>query len=225
MRLLALFFCVTTLAFGDELLRPTTDANSTSTSFGCSGTNVAFTSFPNAYDAAGLSTSSNGSVTGGGCQKFINGNCVVAGRNQFSARLFSGWLASGNSWASLTLNVNWASQVGSLPQDSSCVAYSINGGTSWTSIACASGLRTQATSTVVLPTTQNLTQLRVGICVLGQGAETGDGIAGQETITVWDIWTLGTNNVPPTPAAPSPAGRPSDPLIISRWLEELMEMA
>lgn len=225
MRLLALFFCVTTLAFGDELLRPVTDANSTSTSYGCSGTNVTFTSFPKAYDAAGLATSSNGSVTGGPCGHFFNGNCTSAGRNQFSARLFSGWPASGNTWAGLTLNVSWATGGGSLAADNTCLAYSINSGTNWTSLGCSAVLRAQATSTVSLATSQDLTKLRVGICVMGQGGELGDGLPGSDDITIWDIWTLGTNNVPAPPPPPSPASRPSDPVIVSRRLEELENMA
>lgn len=225
MRLLALFFCITTLTFGDELLRPTADANSTNTNYGCSGTNVTFTSFPNAYDAAGLATSSTGSVAGGGCQKFIGGNCVVPGKNQYSARLFSGWMTSGNSWASLTINVNSSSGGGFLGSDSACIAYSTNGGGTWTSIRCSGTGWAQSTSTVSISTGQNLSQLQVGICVQGTGFPNGGSGSGTDSITVWDIWTLGTNNVPPTPAAPSPAGKPSDPLIISRWLEELMEMA
>lgn len=223
MRLLALILCTASLAFGDELLRPTTDANSTSTSYGCSGTNVTFTSFPNARDAAGLATSSHGLVTGGGCQKFLNGNCVVAGHNQFSARLFSGWPSSGNQWASLTLNVNWATAGGSLPQDNTCVAYSTNSGMTWTSLACSAAIRAQATSTATLSPTQDLTKLRVGVCVLGQGGEVGDGAQGSDDITIWDIWTFGTNNVPPPAPAPSPAALPSDPVIISRRWKELLE--
>lgn len=223
MRLFVLFFCITSLAFGDELLRPTTDANSSSTAYGCAGTNVISTAFPKAYDSAGLATSSIGFISGGGCKKVLNGQCVVPGNNQFSARLFSGWPASGTQWASLTLNVNWATDGGSLAADTACVAYSLNAGMSWAPLACSQNLRAQGTSTISLSPTQDLTKLRIGTCILAQGAETGDGIAGSDDITIWDIWTFGTNNVPPPPPAPSPASQPNDPVIVSRWWQELME--
>lgn len=224
MRLLALILCTASLAFGDELLRPTTDANSISSSYGCTGSNVSSTSFTNGHDSAGLATSSNENLIGGGCQKFLNGQCVVSGHNLFFARLFSAWPSSGTQWASLTLNVNWATGGGTLAQDISCIAYSTNAGSSWTSLACSGITRAQGTSTATLSPTQDLTKVRVGICVLAQGAETGDGVQGQDDITIWDIWTLGTNNVPVPPPAPSPVSLPSDPVIFSRWLEELMEM-
>lgn len=225
MKLLALFFCITSLAFGDELLRPTTDANSTTTAFGCSGTNVMFTSFPNAHDAAGLATSSNGSVTGGGCQKFISGNCVVPGHNQFSARLFSVWPSTSNTFASLTLNVNSASTGGFLGSDAACISYSTNAGATWTTLRCGGTGWTQITSTAALSPIQDLTKLQVGICVEGTGFPSGGSGTGVDDITVWDIWTLGTNNVPAPPPPPSPAARPSDPVIVSRWREELENMA
>lgn len=224
MRLLALILCTASLAFGDELLRPVTDANSASTSYGCNGTNVTFTSFPNAHDGAGLATFSNGSVTGGPCQKFQNSSCIVPGHNNFSARLFSGWPASGNQWNSLTLNVNSASGGGFLISDIACVAYSVNAGATWISLKCGGSGWAQITSTATLSPTQDLTMLRVGICVEGTGFPAGNTGSGEDDITIWDIWTLGTNNVPPPPPAPSPSSRPSDPIIFSRWWEQLMEM-
>ena len=223
LRLWTLILCTAGLTFGDELLRPSADATSSATSYGCSGTNVAFTSFPNAHDAAGLSTSSSGSVSGGGCRKFTNGECVVPGANQFSARLFNTWPSSGNTWASLTLNINSLSSGGFLSQDSACLAYSLNSGMTWTSIRCAQGGWIQVTNTVSIPVAQDLTKLQVGICVQGTGFPIGGGSSGSDSIQVWDIWTLGTNNVPPTPPAGSGTSRPTDPVIISRWWQQLLE--
>lgn len=222
LRLFTLILCTASLAFGDELLRPSVDATSTAT-IGCTGTNVVFTSFPNARDAAGLATSSNGSVTGGPCGHFVGGNCTVAGKNHFSTRVFSGWSAAGTTWNSLTINVNWSTLGGSFPTDTACVAYSINSGMTWTTLLCSPTARAQATSSASLATSQDLTKLRVGICVMGQGADLGDGFPGNDDITVWDIWTLGTNNAPIPPPAGSGTSRPTDPVIISRWWQQLLE--
>lgn len=221
MRLLALILCTTSLAFGDELLRPTTDANSGSTAYGCSGTNIASQSFANAHDAAGLATSSSGQASGGPCQKILNGQCVVQGHNQFLARTFTGWPASGNTWAGLTINVNWSSGGGSLPLDKICIAYSVNSGSGWISLVCSSAGQSQGTTSAALNPGQDLTKLQVGICIMAQG--TSDAGQGFDDLRVWDIWTLGTNNVPPPTPSPSPAGRPNDPIIISRWWQELLE--
>jgi len=49
-------------------------------------------------------------------------------------------------------------------------------------------------------------EVLVGICVEGTGFPSGGSGSGFDDITVWDIWTLGTNNVPAPPPAPRRAG-------------------
>ena len=180
-----------------ELLRPTAEMNIMS-GLGCVGFNQASGNMPLAYDAAGLTTSSSQSASG------------TTSVSHFKARAFITWAPTSNTYSALTLNVNTAS-AGSTGSDGLAeIDYSINSGTSWTAIRSSGGGWSQTTDVVTLSAAQDLTKLRVAICVEGDRDPT---VPGSDSIQVFDIWTLGTTAAP-TPGIGSGAGLPGRSIII-----------
>jgi len=56
----------------------------------------------------------------------------------------------------------------------------------------------QTTNTITLSPSQDLTKLQIAVCAIGNGTGTvahpAVPTAGVDTITIWDIWTLGTTS-------------------------------
>jgi hypothetical protein len=127
---------------------------------------------PNAYDAAGLSTSSNQFTSGGLNQR------------KFETRIFMTWQIRGNNYSALTLNINSAS-AGYLSGNgtgAACVNYSVNNGRTWTKVRCDGALGwPQTTDTIVLSASQDLTKLRVAICTEGDSGGGDVDSSGQTT--------------------------------------------
>lgn len=184
--LLILAFCaLPASAQMTELLRPTvTTSSSISGTFGCHGLNQNAASMPLAYDAAGLSTSSIQTASGTIPSTF------------FKVAIISGWPATANTYSALTLNINSAALETNNTGNPGAIAqsYSTNGGSTWTNLPPGSFLPdgiswVQQTRTVTLSPGQDLTALRVAVCV--QGSAGGDTTGTTDKITVWDIWTNG----------------------------------
>jgi hypothetical protein len=173
----------------DEILRPTAESNvSNGTSTNCTSTvNSTSSAMPNFYDSTGISTSSTQHVTNG------------SGGYSEAARDFTTWAAASNSYSALTLNVNYK-MVNAGDSYHAGVAYSINGGTSWTDVHTG-GVASATTYTVTLSTSQDLSQLRVRACMR---ADDFGGSGGDATMTGYDIWTAGTISTP-TVANPTAA--------------------
>lgn len=190
-----LFFILASPLFGQsqELLRPTvTTSSSVSGTFGCHGLNQTATAMPFAYDAAGLATSSVQTASGTIPSTF------------FKVAILSGWAPTANTYSSLTLNINSAALETNNTGSSGAIAqsYSTNNGSTWTNLNPGSLLPdgiswVQQTKTVTLSPGQDLTALRVAVCV--QGSAGGDTTGTTDKITVWDVWTSGLY----TPSAPA----------------------
>lgn len=190
-KLLALIFCAT-LAFGaDEIKRPTADNDPGSTTWatnacGTSTYQSNTTSGANAYDAAGQSTSVTYSVTGS-----------TAGNGQnMTSRRFTTWQAAGQTYTSLTLNFNTVGPGPNAGGGKACLLYSLNSGSTWTTVRCDTFAGwVQTTDTVTLSTSQDLSQIQVGVCVAGQQ---GGGVPvnrGTDSIQLFDFWTDGVYSV------------------------------
>lgn len=191
MKRLIMFLLLTSLAWAQELKRPTVDDSGvTAASLGCSGVATTSTAMPGAYDAAGLSTSSPQTVL-----KSYKGT-------QSKSRRFLTWQAPGSVYTSLTLNVNsfsqgWISRSSGEGDGSACMGYSGDGGHTWVNIACDPGTGwAQQTFSVTLLPTQNFADLQVGVCV-GGSALAAFGDVGGDVINVYDIWTLGSTSSAP----------------------------
>jgi len=191
-----LFAC---LAAGQEIKRPTADMDGgNNTKLGCVGQNQASTAMPNAYDAAGLSTSSNQLTLGGLHQ------------TKFETRIFMTWQMRGNNYSALTLNINSAS-AGYLSGNgtgAACVNYSVNNGRTWTNVRCDGALGwPQTTDTVALSARQDLTKLQVAICTEGDSGGGDVNFIGSDNVLLFDIWTSGTYSTGPAGTGSS-AGQP-----------------
>lgn len=170
-----------------EILRPTSQIDGGVLGNGCFGSNSAAPSYPNAIDAAGLSTSSGGTITG------------TATLTKYYTRVFKVWATPTHGYSLLTLNINSGSNgwsFDSSPGTGTGVAvvnYSIDSGVTWNVVRSDSGAGwAQITDTITLSTSQDFTKLQVSICVEGdQGINPN---FGTDDMTVWDIWTSGSFN-------------------------------
>ena len=137
---------------------------------------------PLSRDSAGLTTSS---------QIFATGTNTA---NIFRTRIFTGWSNPGQTYLDLNINVNASAAGSGDAAEQSCIKYSINGGVSYTTLLCDSGTGyAQQTSTIALSATQDLTKLRVAVCVSGQRGNIQQDIApGTSQVSIFDIWTSGS---------------------------------
>lgn len=184
-------FMLLSACFSQEILRPATDANGGALSFnnnGCVGSLIASGSMPLSHDLAGLSTNSSSAVIGNSLS------------DQYSTRVFLSWGSTVQSYTGLTLNINSSSDgylhFNPLGTGNAGLFYSTDSGATWHVVLIdSSGTGwSQRTSMIPLSTSQNLANLRVGVCVQGdKGSKGGDSgpPPGKDDITVWDIWTSG----------------------------------
>jgi hypothetical protein len=176
-----IFLLLSASCFAQEILRPTTDANSAA-SIGCLGVVDTSTAMPSSYDAAGIPTGSTQTDTN-------------ATRAHQAGRKFLTWQTTSNTYSALTLNINTAS-VGWLASGgagNACLAYSVNNGSTWTNVICDTGGSgwPQQTFSISLSASQNLSFLQVAACA--QGGAIGGG-SGSDSVTIFDIWTIGTTS-------------------------------
>jgi hypothetical protein len=173
------------ISHAQELKRPTAQTTALSTTLGCSVGSSTGVSMPNAYDAGGLATQSTISSTA--FYKSSRSNTAV----------FTSWQAAGGTYTALTLNINayspgYLSTVIGSGEGGACINYSTDSGATWNVVTCDIGDGwLQQTFSYSLSPTQNLANLRVGICTSGSaldspGSEVGD------SISVYDVWTSGT---------------------------------
>lgn len=176
MKYLVWTFLVSSL-FAQDILRPTADSNSNPT-IGCAGTAQTSSSMAKAYDPQGLSTYASLPASG-------NDNGGVK-----EGRVFSNWRTSGNSYSALTLKVN--AQIDT-EQGKGCIAYSINGGGTYTTIECSAVSVGRTTYSVSLAAGQDLNQLRIAACASGNKGYSRQGVdPGTGSVYIWDIWTEGS---------------------------------
>lgn len=220
MRLALVFFLTATLAIGQEIRRPTADSSTTT---GCPGVNQASTAMPLSWDSAGLSTSSILGVAGGGCRLFQSGICKIPGSNFEQGRRFTNWQSTATSYASLTLNVNSLGVSGGGSNDTACVSYSVNGGSSFTAIRCSTTSWAQITDTVTLNPAQDLTKLIVLVCASSTG-ETNFSQPTDSTVQLWDVWTVGSTTGGSNSGNGSGSGRQPDPIYISHLWRKLSRL-
>ena len=187
-----------------EILRPTADVD---TATGLCGpvTKIGSGTMPEAWDAAGLATSVTQTT-----------NSTLSA-NRYKARLFNPWATSAQSgYTNLTINVNSSSpgadsigiQIGS-----AVIAYSLNGGTTYTTLESDSGSGwIQRTTSANIAANTPLANIRVIVCT--SGGTDGSGIGG-DSVTVWDIWTDGTYSAAGGTGITPPAAKAIQPSIIS----------
>lgn len=194
-----------------EIKRPTTDSNSGAATWAVDNCGPATaTASPVgtfAYDAAGQATSIN--YHGQGGRYTVN----------LISRLFSTWQLPGGTYSSLSLNVNVASlgfsSQGSGAPAQACVLYSTDSGTSWTTLRCdndGTGWGQQTFSAVLTPT-QDLSKLRVGMCIFTDSGGGMEESAGQDNLQIYDIWTIG-NTGGSSSSGSKTSGQPHRGLVI-----------
>ena len=188
-----------------EILRPTTSSGAASDAqlnLNCSGNALTGSTMTNAFDAAGLSTSSNVSVTGSLTQTKIKGTT------------FKTWATPANTpYTALTINVNTASDTFSGAGGFADISYSLNAGSTWTSLK-QDGFSgwTQVTSTATIAVGQDFTKIWVNLCIQGNQDPTTPGIV---DFTGWDIWTDGTYTPAVGGSGTGSGNSASQPIIIS----------
>lgn len=179
------------LAFADstEIKRPGSDADMGSatwvtTNCGIGSYQSNTTDGTNGRDAAGQATSVLFTKAGAG-----------SGAKETS-RTYYGWSSTSNTYTALTLNINSsaAANLADLAGEA-CIAYSLNGGGTWTVIRCTTASWAQTTDTVTLSTTQSLSSIEVGVCMLR--VATSGALISSAQVTVYDIWTSGTTTAAP----------------------------
>lgn len=183
MKRFLLFFIFAFPCLAQEIKRPTVDMDGGPTGLGCAGIDIASNSMSFAYDAAGLTTFSTQSVFG-------------LTYPRYRTRVFRTWQTTTNAYSTLTLNVNSSSSgwAGGGAAGAARILYSTDSGFNWTLIIAdtfGAGWN-QQTSAITLSPTQNLANLRVAICVQGNGNKAND--PGSDDISMYDIWTVGATS-------------------------------
>lgn len=201
-RFLSIFLCSLAFAQQQEVRRPTTDIDPGGIAIGCTGVSTPSGAMKNSYDSAGLTTSSS---------LVADGTDTQAKR---TSRSFLTWQSTGNVYSALTLNIN--AKFAPQAPASGCIKYSADGGISYTTIKCDGGVFVgQTTYTIALSTIQDLAKLRVSACAVGQrGNAHAELDPGTEVITIYDIWTSGTNPIPATGDG-SGSGQPHRGVVVS----------
>jgi len=161
-----------------EVRRPTAELDAGATVKCGFGTKLTSPSMPSAYDAAGQATSSTITAQGTISSSF------------YSARSFSAWQGASSPYASLTLEIvsslaltnnNGSSSQGAL-------RYSLNNGATYSTVLSGTNWNKQ-TSTVPLSQDQDLSQIKIAVCV--ESTAGGDTTGAREALTLYDIWTEG----------------------------------
>lgn len=115
---------------------------------------------------------------------FIFSNNIAT--NRTTARTFSTWASTANSYSALTLNIaSGSSGLGG----AGALVYSTNAGSSWTKIRSYSGVLAKTVDTVAINAGQDLSMLRVAVCLDAVGFDPGTATI---TVNLYDIWTSGT---------------------------------
>ena len=176
---LAICLLLVSSAFAQDIKRPTFELDAGATVKCGFGTKQTSSPMPLAYDSAGQSTAGAQVAQGSASSSF------------YKSRSFSAWQGSSSSYSTLVLNINalatQTASTGSIAQ--AALRYSIDGGATWVGIVTAPSW-TRQTFSVTLSPTQDLSLLKAAVCVDSMAG--GDTQGANESITVFDIWTLGT---------------------------------
>lgn len=161
-----------------EYLRPTADANSTSS--GCAtGTDVTSSSMSAVYTGkSGAGPTGSSATNSTGSQS----------ATEYSARLFSSWQTTSKTYTALTINVSNACTITGAGIGHCWILYSLNSGSTWTTLINPTSTTSQVTSTASISTSTALSNLQILVC---SGTTTGGGSV-TPTTTAYDIWTAGT---------------------------------
>lgn len=169
MRYLLAILLLCSLAYGQEIRRPTADVDG-----GGSDPSDTMTA---AYDAGTPPTTTYNLLSVTGPRGDLS--------NHNSCRIFTTWQSAGSTYSSLTLNVN-TSWLKSGTATVSC-QYSTDSGLTWNPIgACSSSI--QHTYSLTL-STLSVSGLQVELCVSATGGSSSVSTSG---LSVWDVWTVGT---------------------------------
>lgn len=172
--LILALLAIPSVCTGQEIRRPTAEANYT-TAFGpCSDVNQSSSAMANFYDASGDSTSDIQSVVG------------TTSLTRWKGRTFTTWAAASGSYVALYLKVRYSlTQAGTGGGDGQ-IDYSIDGGSSWDYVG---GLQGIGTVSITLSPSQNLSLLQIRTCVVGFTDPVNPGTG---SLTGYDIRTEGT---------------------------------
>jgi len=177
--LLLLLFC-STLAGAQTYVRPSANADPGSTvgNAACFNGVAAGASYTTGSPAMTAVYSGKTGVGPTGSSATI----TAVTNNTYRPRRFTG--LSG-TYAYETLNVSMAC---SNTQNHCEIPYSVDGGSTWHTLAYVPGGTSQATYSATLPSSTNLTNLQVAVCAEKQ--------TGNVTLTTYDIWVTGLTSPP-----------------------------
>jgi hypothetical protein len=177
MRKLIVFLLLSCLSlWAQEVKRPTADVYIGTQICGGTWWDASATLIPSCCDGTGATIQVFGEVGGDPSE------------NHESNEGLGTWQTTANSYTALDLIFDSScsgSNVGSCQ-----IQYSLNGGGSW-STGKSGSTWARTTTTISLSPTQNLANVRVQACSVGQNGNNG-GSTGNRTITLFDIKTSGT---------------------------------
>lgn len=190
-RWIAVLLLLVTGAMAQEIRRPTAESDPSGSPTGLcpAGGAQASAAMPNFYDVTGVGTSSTLTATSTNVATHTKG------------RTFTTWATASGPYSSLSLNVNSSATLDptNLNGDAG-VEYSLNGGSTWTTLRASGGTTgwSQTTDTVSLSAGQALSSVQVRMCI---DSFTPTAI---QSFSGFDIWTSGV--LLTAPAAPNPIG-------------------
>lgn len=173
-------FMLASLTQSQEIRRPTVETTSAPSPL-CTWSIVVAVAAPNFYDASGETTSS-----------IVTGLEVDDATWRGSGATYSGFAAASGGYSSLNLVFyTQCTRVDSLINNNCALEYSLNSGSTWTTVySSGNANRALTRDTVPISSAQNLTQIRVRYCVNGF-ADSGSSAFGSMRITAYDIRTEG----------------------------------
>lgn len=186
LRTASLVALLTLLAFADstEIKRPGIDSDFGSATWVT--TNCGIGTYQSNTTDGSLGRDAAGQATGVAFEKSGSGTGAKE-----TSRTYSSWMTTSNTYSAVTLNINSSgtANVGDIP-GKACIAYSLDSGVTWTQIRCTTSTWARTTDTITLSTTQSLSGIEVGACMLRASSSAPS--TSDASVTVYDIWTSGT---------------------------------
>ena len=175
-----------------EYLRPTSDADSTSSalrSAACPGT---YTDQASVSNSAVYSSKSGAFPEGTGGAQSVDG---TTSHSIYTMRVFSNWQTTANTYTALSINGSFACAISDTGDNVGGVcgaAYSTDGGSTWTNLYSVSSTTThnnpQASYSASI-TGATLSNVQVGVCAVAKQTSSN---SSEATLTTYDIATAGT---------------------------------